>query len=143
LPKEKREDFSLEELGQEAVLEGSEMMKPPLRIFTALCYQAVEVRMKIYLLSKCLDDGHHPGSKLSAGCDLEVFEESLDSCLTKIPQKPALVLEEDAQHLRDSEDDLAVGNIQKKLIPHPLSPLLKPLRMAGGAEPPGATGKHQ
>ena len=32
-------------------------------------------------------------------------------------------------------------DIQHKLLPHPLSPFLKPLGMAGGAEPTGAAGK--
>jgi len=36
-----------------------------------------------------------------------------------------------------------VGDIQEKLLSHPLAPLLKALGMAGGAEPSGAAGKHQ
>jgi hypothetical protein len=34
-----------------------------------------------------------------------------------------------------------VRDIQHKLLLHPLSPFLKPLGMAGGAEPTGAAGK--
>ncbi len=45
------------------------------------------------------------------------------------------------QRLVDGEDDLAVRDIQHKLLLHPLSPFLKPLGMAGGAEPTGAAGK--
>jgi hypothetical protein len=107
------------------------MMKPPLRVFTSLGHQAVEVRMQIYLLSKGLDRGHNPRSKLCAGCGLKVFEKCLDCCLAKIPQKPELVLEEDAQHLGNDKDDLAVRDIQEKLLAHPLAPLLKPLGVAG------------
>lgn len=33
--------------------------------------------------------------------------------------------------------------IQKECLPHPLAPLLYALGVAGGAEPPGAAGKHQ
>jgi hypothetical protein len=62
--------------------------------------------------------------------------------VTKISQKPAVVLEEDPQHPGDGEDNLAVGNIQKKLFSHPLAPLLKPLGVAGGTKSSGATGKH-
>ena len=43
----------------------------------------------------------------------------------KIPQEPALVLEEDPQHLGDGKDDLAMGDIQKECLPHPLAPFLK------------------
>jgi len=67
----------------------------------------------------------------------------MDSCLAKIPQKPAVVAEEDAEHLGDGEDDLAVGDIREELLPHPLAPLLKSLRMAGWAEPAGTAGEHQ
>jgi len=54
-----------------------------------------------------------------------------------------LVLEEDAEHLGDDKDHLAVGNIQEKSLPHPLAPFLKPLGMTGGTEPAGAAGKVQ
>jgi len=43
--------------------------------------------------------------------------------------------------LSGGSSDLAVRDIQHKLLPHPLSPFLKPLGMAGGAEPTGALGK--
>ena len=43
----------------------------------------------------------------------------------------------------DDKDDLAVGNIQKECLPHPLAPLLKPLRMARWAKSSGAAGEHQ
>jgi len=65
----------------------------------------------------------------------------LDCCLAKIPQKPAFVLKEDMQHLRHGEDHLAVGNIQEKLLPHPLTPFLPLLRMARWAKSTSATGK--
>jgi len=51
-------------------------------------------------------------------------------------------VEEDPQHLGDGEDDLAMRNIQEKRLPHPLAPCLNALSVAGGAEPPGAAGKH-
>jgi len=51
LLEEKSEDFALEELGQEAILELSEMMKPPLKVFTSLCYQEVDMRVKLLLSS--------------------------------------------------------------------------------------------
>jgi len=36
-----------------------------------------------------------------------------------------------------------VGDIQKECLPHPLAPLLKPLRMARGKEAAGAAGENQ
>jgi hypothetical protein len=53
-----------------------------------------------------------------------------------------IVAEEDAQHPGDGEDNLAVGDIQKKLFSHPLAPLLQPLGVAGRTKSSGATGKH-
>jgi hypothetical protein len=46
LPKEKSEDFALEELGQQAVLELSEMMKRPLKVLAALGRQEVDMGNK-------------------------------------------------------------------------------------------------
>jgi len=87
-------------------------MEPPLRVFTALCHQKMEVGVGIYLGSEGLDGGHNTRSKLCADCYLEVFEEGLDSCLTKISQKPTLVLKEDTQHFGDGKYHLTVGDIQ-------------------------------
>ena len=46
------------ELGQEAVLEGSEMMKGPLRVLTALSHQEVKMGVEIHFLSERLNDSH-------------------------------------------------------------------------------------
>jgi hypothetical protein len=62
---------------------------------------------------------------------------------SKISQKPALVAEEDAEHFGDGEDDLAVGDIQKECLPHPLTPFLPPFRVTGGAKSSGAAREHQ
>jgi len=45
-------------------------------------------------------------------------------------------------NLRIGEDHLAVRYVQKEGFPHPFSPFLKTLGMAGGAESPGPAGKH-
>ena len=50
LPKEKSEDFALEELGQQAVLELSEMMKRPLKVLAALGRQEVDMGNKKMLV---------------------------------------------------------------------------------------------
>lgn len=52
-------------------------------------------------------------------------------------------LEEEAQHLWISEDDLAVRDIEEECLPHPLAPLLQALRIKGGIKSAGATGEHQ
>jgi len=101
------------------------------------------MRMEIDAVAESLDGGHNTRTKLCAGSGLEVFEESLDSCLAKVPQKPALVAEEDAQHLGDGKDHLTVGDIQDELLPHPLAPLLKALGMTRGTEAAGAVRKHK
>jgi len=38
-----------------------------------------------------------------------------------ISQEPALVLEEDPQHLGDGEDNLTVRHVQEKRLPHPFT----------------------
>ena len=95
--------------------------------------------MQIDLGSEGLDRGHNPGSKLCARDSLEVFEEGIDGCLAKIPQKPALVLEEDAQHLGNDKDDLTVRDIQEKLLVYPLVPFFDPLGMARWAKSAATT----
>jgi len=42
-PKEKREELAGEESGQEAVLEGSEVMRPPFRVLASLSHWKMEV----------------------------------------------------------------------------------------------------
>jgi len=117
------------------------MMKYPVRVLASLGHQEMEMSVKINPISCSLNDGHNPRSKLCAGCGLEVFEKCLDGCLAKIAQKPALVLEEDAEHPGDDKDDLAVGDRKKKLPPHPLAPFLTALRMARWAKSAATTRK--
>ena len=116
-------------------------MEVAIPIFTSLCDQEMGMGVKVDFLSEGLDGGHHARAKLCAGCGLEVFDEGQDGCPAELPQEPALVLEEDPQHLGDGEDHLAVGNIQKKFFPHPLGPLFDPLGMARWAKSTSATGK--
>lgn len=61
------------------------MMEHPIRVFTALCHQKMEVGVEIDLGSECLDRGHNPRSKLCAGGCLEVFEEGIDKPPGKDP----------------------------------------------------------
>jgi len=49
-------------------------------------------------------------------------------------ETPAVLLEEYPLHLRDGEDDLVVRDIQKERLSPPLTPLLKPLGVAGWAK---------
>ena len=63
--------------------------------------------------------------------------------MAELPQKSAVVLEEETQHPGDGEDDLAVRGIQEELLPHPLAPLFQPFCMARGTETAGAAGEHQ
>jgi hypothetical protein len=91
-----------------------------------------------------IEPGMSPGEK--ALCPFGVQElfmdEKPEGRAAEIPQQPPVVLEEYPQHPWDGEDDLAVGDIQKKLFPHPFAPLLQPLGMARGAKPAGPAGEH-
>jgi hypothetical protein len=61
--------------------------------------------------------------------------------LAELPRELPLELEEDAQHLGDDENNLAVGHIQQKRLPHPLTPFLQALGMTGGTKVPHLAGK--
>jgi len=99
--------------------------------------------MKIDPVPKGLDDGDDAGRKRAPGQAFEVTGQGPEGAAAEIPQKPALVLEEDPQHPGDNEDDLTVRDTQKECLPHPFSALLQPLGMARRTKSPGAAGKHQ
>jgi hypothetical protein len=90
-----------------------------------------------------LDDGDNAGLERRPGRSLQIEEKRPLGTAAKIAQEPALELEEEAQHLGDREDDLAVRDIEEERLPHPLAPLLQPLGMARMAKPSGLAGKHQ
>ena len=92
---------------------------------------------------KVWNGGNHSGHELAPGSNLEITGQGAKAAATELSQQPAVVFEEDAQHPGDGENDLAVGDIEEKRLPHPLAPLLEPLRMARGTEAAGAAGEHQ
>jgi len=99
--------------------------------------------VKIYPGSKCLDGRDDPGHQLVAGCHLKITSQGAESTAAELPQQPAVVLEEEPEHLGDDKDNLTMRDIQEKCLPHPLSPLFQPLRMARGTEAAGAAREHQ
>ena len=118
-------------------------MEPSLLILSPLTHQTMNMRMKIDPVAEGLDARNHTRHKLRASRCLEVFEERSYGRMRERSQEPALVLEENPQHLGNCEDHLSVRNIQKECLSYPLAPLLQPLGMTRGAEAPGAAGKHQ
>jgi hypothetical protein len=94
-------------------------LEAALSILASLGHQEVDMGVEINFLSERLDDGHNPRAKLGAGRGPQVGEECLNSRLAERAQEPALALEENAQHLGNREDNLAVGDIQKECLPHP------------------------
>ena len=98
--------------------------------------------MKIDPVPKCLDDGDDARRKRAPGHNFEITGQGPEGQAAKIPQEPALVLEEDPKHPGDGEDHLAVGDIQEKLLPHPLAPFLEPLGMTRRAEASIATANY-
>jgi hypothetical protein len=99
--------------------------------------------MEIDPLPEGLDDAHNTGDELCAGCCLEVMEEGLDGRMAELTKKLPPELEEDAEHFGNDKDDLAMRDVQNKLLPHPFAPLLKPFGMAGGTESSRSTGEGQ
>ena len=55
----------------------------------------------------------------------------------------SLEAEEKTQHLRNSKDNLTVGDIEQKLLPHPLAPFLTAFRMTRRTKSAGFAGKHE
>ena len=103
-------------------------------LFSSLCHKKMKMGVKINPASKRLYHGDNAWGKLSASNGLEVFQKGLFPAETESGEKRAFVFEEYSQHLGDGEDDLAVRDIEKKLLPHPLSPLFPPFGMTGRAE---------
>jgi hypothetical protein len=98
---------------------------------------------ELQIIHRPLDDGNDTGLECFPRASLKIEKKRLDRAAAKISQEPALELEEDPAHLRHREDDLALQDIQKKRLPHPLPPFLKPVGVTGGAKAPGLAGKHQ
>jgi len=112
-------------------------------IHPALGHQEMEVGVKIDPVAKCLNGGDDPGHEFAPRDSLKITIQGAESQAAELPQQPAVVAEEDAEHLGDGEDDLAVRDIQKECLPHPLSPFLEPLRVTRWTESPRAAGEHQ
>ena len=48
-------------------------MEAAVLVLSSLTHKQMEMGVEIKFLSERLDDDHHPGPKLSAGCGLEIF----------------------------------------------------------------------
>jgi len=96
---------------------------------------AMEVGVKIDPVPEGLDGRDDAGHKCAPGHEFEVSGQGPEGAAAKIPQKPALELEEDPQYFEDDEDDLAMRDVEKKRLPHPLAPFLKTLGVARRTEP--------
>ncbi len=125
----KLEHLTGEERGQPVVVDAGDLVEDAGLVHSALGHQEMEGGMEIYPGSKFLDGGDHSGHQLSLGHNFKITDERAESRAAEIPQQPAVVLEEYPEHPGDGEDDLAVGDIQEKLLPHPPAPLLQELRM--------------
>ena len=64
------------------------------------------MRVEIDPVAECLNGRDNPGHKLAPGDYLEVTGHRPEGAATKIPQEPAVVLEEDTEHLGDDKDGL-------------------------------------
>jgi hypothetical protein len=68
-------------------------------VHSALSHQEVEVRVKIDLVPKCLNGRDDPGHKLASGYNLAIAGQRPEGQAAERPEEPAVVLEEDPQHL--------------------------------------------
>jgi hypothetical protein len=139
---EKRQDLAGEDLRQPRVVDPRELMEDARLIRSSLGGQTMPMGMEIEAVAEGLEDGDDPRLKIRPGRGPEVEQNRPNCAPAQVPQKPALELEEHAEHLRDRVDDLAVRNIQEEPFPHPFAPLFDPLGVAGRAEAPGPAGEH-
>jgi hypothetical protein len=112
-------------------------------VHSALGHQEMEVGVKIDPVAECLNGGDDSGHKLAPRDSLKITGQGAESAGAKLPQEPAFELEENPQHLGNRKDHLAVRNVKKERLPHPLAPLLKTLSMAGRTEAPRLAGKRE
>jgi len=140
---QKPKNLPSEELSQPRVVDPGELMEEAGLVHSALGHQEMEVGVKIHPVPKCLNGRNDSGHQLAAGQGREIPGQAPEVRAAKITQEAPLVLEEGPEHPGDGEDDLAVRDIEEKLLSHPLAPLLQAFGMAGGTETAGAAGKHQ
>ncbi|MFO7733235.1 MAG: hypothetical protein R6X21_06250 [Candidatus Aminicenantes bacterium] len=110
------------------------MMKYYVRVLAALGHKEMEMAMEVDPVAKCLDSRDNPGHELAPRDSLEITDQGAKSAAAEWTQELPVVLEEEPEHPGDGEDNLAVGDIQKESLPHPLGPFLPPLRMARRAK---------
>ena len=103
----------------------------------------MDMRMEVDAISEGLDHSHHSWHELPAGDCVQELHKCPHRTETEVIEELSLEAEEQPQHLRNSKDNLAMRNIQKKLFSHPLAPILTALGMARWTESAGLAGKHQ
>jgi len=142
-PEKQREDLMGEDFLDNLVMETTDTVEGTIRGCASFCNQTVNVGMEIDALSEGLDDRHYSRHELkTCGC-VQGFHKCTHRRETEIIEELSLVTEEQPEHLRDGEDNLAVRDIQQKLLPHPLAPFLTAFCMARRAETTSLTGKHE
>ena len=104
-------------------------MELPSLVHPALGHQEMKVRVEIDAVAECLDDGNNSGLKVPPCDSREIADEGAEGRAAEFPQQPAVVLEEYPQQPGDGEDDLAMGDIEEKLLSHPPQYLDKIVRL--------------
>src|SRR4030042_4188511 len=95
------------------VFDPRDFMEDPGLIHSALGHKEMEGRMKVHPGSEGLNGRDNPGPKLAPGDYLEVTAHRPEGAAAELTLKPAVVFKEDAQHLRNGEEALAVGDLQE------------------------------
>ncbi len=125
-----------EDLGQPRVVQTRQSMEDPRRVHSPFGHQEMHVRVEVDTVAEGLDGDDDPGNERLSCQRLKVDREGLDRRPAEVPQEPTPVLEEDPQRLGDRQHHLAMRDIEKQRLPHPLTPLLPTLGVAGGTESP-------
>jgi hypothetical protein len=117
-----------------AQIDGRDVDESALSVKPFLHEQAVPVGIPSSIFSRALeyDDGVAEDG-FSGCCCCEILYQPIDEAADH-PMNPAVVAEEDAEHLGNGEDELAVGQPQQKLLVHVLAKQKGPFLRARGAE---------
>jgi len=142
-PEQQGEDLMGEDLLDDLVMETRDTVKRTIRGCASFGDQNMDMGMEVDAVTEGLHHGHHSRHKLKTCGSVHEFHKRLHCRETERIEELSLEAEKQTQHLRNGKDHLAMRDIQQKLLPHPLSPLLTALGMTRRAESACLAGKHK
>ncbi len=106
-------------------------------------HQEMEMWVRVGPVPERLDRGDHPGHDLLPCQGRKADRDGPGRRPAELSEELTPELEEDPQRLGDRQHHLAVRDVEKQPLPHPLAPLLQALRVTRWTEPPRFAGERQ